>query len=304
MGGRVERFVFIIHPLLYEEIQLETSALQLYAAWEQEVKACCLEELARLPPSTMVVQLAGASTELIDAARDRLGPARALHLLQNNGRSTELAGVFADLCAQIRQHMTAAGLTFDSSASASEMWGESFEGCVPGYGSAFAHGLGLAEKPTIAFDKCVCDGTFMYGATLLTTQQVEPDVEAMIFQLHDRSFIGVFQPRLTPMWIDDRVIAVGRTGTMMCKDCVRAITKQGYPIWPSTPPGAKALYEDGKAPFEVRFRLSASGAPNDAITYIHGLKVSKEEFYDLMRSARVLSRDAHLRPIRLEAASL
>ena len=44
------------------------------------------------------------------------------------------------------------------------MWGESFEGCVPGYGSAWAHGLRLEIPPAISFDHCVCDAPFMYQA--------------------------------------------------------------------------------------------------------------------------------------------
>jgi hypothetical protein len=39
------------------------------------------------------------------------------------------------------------------------------------------------------------------------------DVEGMIFQLHDRTFVAVFQPRRTPIWIDERVIAAGGQGT-------------------------------------------------------------------------------------------
>lgn len=300
-GGRVEHFVFIVHPLLYETIEPSTSALQLYAAWEQDVKARCLTELAGLPATTaMVVQLAGGSTELIDAARRYLGVERTLHL-RPDGEQTDLIDLYAGLTQRIQQHLVAGGLTFDASSATAESWGESFEGCVPGYGSAFAHGLGLAQQPTIRFDLCVCDATFMYEATLLHTLPVMDatgrmsDVEGLVFQLHDRTFVAVFQPRRTPMWIDDRVIAVGGQRTVMQMDLVRAITKQGYPIWPAAPPGSKGLYADaGTVPQEVRFRLSESGGPNDEITYIHGLKVSEEEFVALVKGSRVLGKEADI----------
>ncbi len=303
-GGRVERFVFIIHPLLYETIEQRTSVLQLYASWEREVKARCLTELAGLPTTTtMVVQLAGGSTELIDAARYYLGHERTLHLLPD-GEQADLAHIYAGLTQRIQQHLQVGGLTFDPSSATAESWGESFEGCVPGYGSAFAHGLRLVQQPSIRFDLCVCDATFMYGATLLHTVPVMDmagefsDVEGMIFQLHDRTFVAVFQPRRTPMWIDERVIAAGGQGTVMQMDLVRAITKQGYPIWPAVRPDSKGLYTDaGTVPHEVRFRLSESGAPNDEITYLHGLKVSEEDFVALVKGSRVLDEEAEvLRP--------
>lgn len=299
-GGRVEHFVFIIHPLLYETISPTTSALQLYASWEREVKARCLTVLSALPTTTMVIQLAGGSTELIDVARHRLGPERALHL-RPDGEQTDLADLYTALTQRIRDHLLACGLAFDASSVTAESWGESFEGCVPGYGGAFAHGLGLVQQPTIKFDLCVSDATFMYGATLLLTLPVmdtrgkPTDVEGMVFQLHDRTFVAVFQPRRTPMWLDKRVIAAGGQGTVMQMDRVRAITKQGFPIWPAAPPGPKGLYADGgTVPHEVRFRLSESGAPNDEVTYLHGLKVSEKEFVALVAGARVLEKSAEL----------
>ena len=106
----------------------------------------------------------------------------------------------------------------------------------------------------------------------------------MIFELRDLTFVAVFQPRLTPHWIDERRIAVPN----LQPDKVRAITKLGCklcppllcslavsppiyspppdPLWPPTPPGPKGKYPDGEAKHEVQFVLSESGAPNDAIT--------------------------------------
>lgn len=100
----------------------------------------------------MLVQLAGASTAFLDAARGHLGPTRALHLV--NGTSTDLPAIHADLVAQIRCHMDLHQLELNPGFATSEMWGESFEGCVPGYGSAFAAGLGLHSRPGALPDFC------------------------------------------------------------------------------------------------------------------------------------------------------
>ena len=58
------------------------------------------------------------------------------------------------------------------------------------YGSAFAHGMQLAVRPKIIFDMCVCDATFMFEATLLHTLELAPDIDILVFQLHDYSFVG------------------------------------------------------------------------------------------------------------------
>ena len=89
-----------------------------------------------------------------------------------------------------------------------------------------------------------------------------------------------------------------------CMDLVRAITKLGWPLWPSYAPSPKGTYANGTVPHEVRFRLSEGGSPNDAVTYIHGLKVSEEEFVALVAGARVLGKEAKLRPIAAAVASL
>ena len=66
-GGAVEHVVFAIHPLLYEaEPPADIVALnhRVYLEAEAEVKERCLAAIARLAPSALFVQLAGASTEL------------------------------------------------------------------------------------------------------------------------------------------------------------------------------------------------------------------------------------------------
>ena len=196
MTMAVDHFVFIIHPALYESMPQTTSALSLFADWECEVKQRSLEAIAQLDAAgTFVVQLEGGSTVLLDAARKRLGDARVLHVTDSvegnaplrcrpsstlsaeevaawpGSRQAQQDGLrksYGDQCQLIRDHLAAHALTFDPNTTTSECWGESFEGCVPGYGSAYAHGLGLGlQRLRVAFDKCVCDATFMYRARQL-----------------------------------------------------------------------------------------------------------------------------------------
>ena len=45
----------------------------------------------------------------------------------------------------------------------------------------------------------------------------------------------MFQSRLRPFWLDARVVEVGGLSADKC----RAVTKMGFPIWPTGPPGAR-----------------------------------------------------------------
>ena len=163
--GAVEHVVFAIHPLLYEaEPPQDIVALnhRVYLEAEVEVKERCVAAIARLAPSALFVQLAGASTEFVDRARERLGAARALHL--QNGSGDDLGAIYRGLVAQIRAHLAAHRLRLDPATCSSELWGESFEGCVPGYGSALASGLQLQRRPRMVYEHTVCDAPFMRHA--------------------------------------------------------------------------------------------------------------------------------------------
>jgi hypothetical protein len=282
----VDHIVFAIHPLLYEALppdEIETPNYRVYLASEVQVKRRCLAAIGVLQPTALFIQLAGASTTFVDAARARLGPARAVHL--QGGGGDDLAAIYSGLTAEILDHLRHHSLSIDAETVTSEMWGESFEGCVPGYGGAFAQGLRLQHPPRMVFEHTVCDAPFLWGARLLREVALPgSDVHAMVFELHDLSFLAVFQPRLHPLWIDHRVIAIPG----MQPDKCRAITKLGYTLWPSTPPGPKGKYEDGEALQEVRFTLSDSGAANDAVTFILGLRISEQAFCDLVEGAVVL----------------
>ena len=282
----VDHIVFAIHPLLYEALspeEIETPNHRVYLASEEQVKRRCLAAIGALRPTALFIQLAGASTAFVDAACARLGPARALHL--QGGAGEDLAAFYSGLTAEILEHLRQHMLSLDPANVSSEMWGESFEGCVPGYGGAFAQGLRLQCHPRMVFEHTVCDAPFLWGARLLREVSLAgSDVHAMVFELHDLSFLAVFQPRLHPLWIDHRVIAIPG----MQPDKCRAITKLGYTLWPPAPPGPKGKYEDGEALQEVRFTLSASGAANDAVTFILGLRISEEAFCELVQGAVVL----------------
>ena len=67
----------------------------------------------------------------------------------------------------LRSQMQNSSLTFDPRTVSFELWGESYEGCVPGYGGAYANRLGLQQHPNMRFEYTVYDSRFLYGAEVV-----------------------------------------------------------------------------------------------------------------------------------------
>ena len=59
----------------------------------------------------------------------------------------DLREYYRRLTYDFRDHVSIHRLQLDTATVTSELWGESFEGCVPGYGGAFAEYLGL-QRPS------------------------------------------------------------------------------------------------------------------------------------------------------------
>ena len=87
-------------------------------------------------------------------------------------------------------------LTFDPARVTSELWGESYEGCVPGYGGAYAQFLGLEVQPDMRFEMTVFDSRFLYQSSVMVKVSNLPrsgahgsdrDIEAAVFKLWDNS---------------------------------------------------------------------------------------------------------------------
>ena len=87
-------------------------------------------------------------------------------------------------------------LTFDPATVTSELWGESYEGCVPGYGGAYAQFLGLQIQPNMRFEMTVFDSRFLYQSKVMVKVSNLPrggahgsdrDIEAAVFKLWDNS---------------------------------------------------------------------------------------------------------------------
>ncbi len=126
--------IFLIHPCCYEVLpaeQVRADNLSLFVRSEQEVKGRWLADLRNRGGPTLFVQLGGPAY-LTEAASAALGEPYALRF------TTEFHGSLPDfydgLAAEFHRHVASNRLALDLDTVQSELWGESFEGCVPGYG--------------------------------------------------------------------------------------------------------------------------------------------------------------------------
>ena len=141
------------------------------------------------------------------------------------------------LAADFNAHLSAHNLQFDRQTATSELWGESFEGCVPGYGGAFAEYLDLQQAPRLCFEMTVYDSSFLHGVVSYEVVQLAgSDVEAWLFQCGDGTAAAMFQARRTAQWIDERHVHLALDDRR-----IQVCTKLGHTLWPETP------WEKGKA---------------------------------------------------------
>ena len=230
---QVEHIIFLIHPCCYEPLtpaEVARDNLQFYVELERKVKTRWLEALAERPQRTLLVQLGGPK-DLSDQAVARLGAAAVFYPRTEFPADGDLDEYYRRLAADFNAHLSAHNLQFDRQTATSELWGESFEGCVPGYGGAFAEYLDLQQAPRLCFEMTVYDSRFLHG---VVRYEVIPlagsDVEAWLFQCGDGTAAAMFQARRTAQWIDER-----RVHMALDDRRIQVCTKLGHSLWPETP---------------------------------------------------------------------
>jgi hypothetical protein len=235
----IKQIIFLIHPCCYENIDsaaLRRDNLSLFVEREREVKQRWLEALAEKPANVLFVQLGGPEY-LRDAAIEQLGEAAVFYPRTPFPESGDLTEYYRGLASDFRAHVAMNNLQLDVTTVASELWGESFEGCVPGYGGAFAQHLGLAHPPRMRFEMTVYDSRFLHGVRRWEVIPLEDsDVEAWLFECHDGTGAAIFQARLAAQWLDER-----RVHLQLDDRRLQVCTKQGHTIWPEEP------WEKGKS---------------------------------------------------------
>ncbi len=272
----VDHIIFLIHPCCYEPIpaqQIKEENLQLFLDRERELKAQWLDELTTSRDGTLLWQLGGPQA-LRDEAIARLGAARVFYPTTPFPDNADLDEYYRRLVTDFGAHLIDNQLELEPACVTSELWGESFEGCVPGYGGAFAQYLGLAKRPRMRFEMTVYDSRFLCGAGEPEVIEIAgTDVEAWLFPCHDSTAAAMFQARQTAQWIDERQVQIELNDRQL-----QICDKRGHTLWPEAP------WEKGR-PESVR---TYGMMLKDCIwRWVRSIGMPLDQFREVIAAARV-----------------
>ena len=232
----IDQFLILVHPCAWAAAGGVLDAPCL--AREEEVRKRWAAAITSLPPSTFVVQVDYArnftANQLHQWFIDRLGAGHVTRIpVRVVGPSTPgpLKEYYEEIHQQIRRQMTNQGLTFDPATAKATIWGESFEGCAPSFGSAIASCLGLKTATQFDFDMSVPDACLLEAAFLQTVAVPDSDVEAYLFDLNDGRLAAFFRSALTPQGLDHRPIEL-----QLDAGVFSVLTKHGATVWPQEAP--------------------------------------------------------------------
>ena len=273
---KIEHIIFLIHPCCYENLDAEAirkDNLYLFVDREEEVKQRWLQSLAERIGNTLFLQLGGPEY-LREAAVKILGEAAVFYPRTPFPESGDLREYYRHLTSDFHNHILTHGLQVETSTVTSELWGESFEGCVPGYGGAFAEYLGLQYPPMMCFEMTVYDSRFLYGARRWEVIPIDGcDVEAWLFECHDGTAAAMFQSRLTAQWVDDRWMHLQLDDRRL-----QICTKNGHTIWPQTP------WEKGKPECVEEYRMTLADCN---WRWVRGIGMAFDDFRKVIGAAHV-----------------
>ena len=273
---KVEHIIFLIHPCCYEnldEAAIRRDNLDLFVEREQEVKQRWLQSLTEPPQNTLFLQLGGPEY-LRDRAVENLGEPAVFYPRTSFPENGDLHEYYRRLTSDFHNHISVYGLQLDTVTLTSELWGESFEGCVPGYGGAFAEYIGLQIPPHMRFEMTVYDSRFLYDAQRWEVIPIDGcDVEAWLFECQDGTGAAMFQSRLTAQWVDNRQLHL-RLDDRRLQVC----TKNGHTIWPQTP------WEKGKPECVSEYSMTLADCN---WRWIRSVGMAIEDFRQVISAARV-----------------
>jgi hypothetical protein len=231
----IDQFVILVHPCPYEALgKADTDP---YRALERAACQRWFDAIPSLPKSTFAIQVdfasAGPSPDrLCQAFIDRLGGGRVCRIaceITSPEDSDALKDYYGRINRQITRQMTAQALTFDPATCRGFIWGQSFEGCAAGFGSAISSGLGLKTLTQLDYAMSAPDAPFLLKAKFVQNVPVPgSDVQAYVFDLGDGRCAAFFRACLTPQWLDHRPIEL-----QLKSEMYTVVTKQGDLVWPN-----------------------------------------------------------------------
>ncbi|MBN1444665.1 MAG: hypothetical protein JW957_00980 [Candidatus Omnitrophica bacterium] len=279
---KINHIIFLIHPGIYEMLNekdpesIRSGNYGLCLEREREIRQRWLDESASLNAGTLLLQLYG-SVPLNEIFKGKLGEANVCYV-----RAEVPSGGFTGDALQreyhrrltecIRSHMERFGLAMDAETITSEIWGQSFEGCAPGYASAFAENLQLKAAPRMRFEMTGYDSCFLYGAKRWESARLNgTDIEVWLFECYDGTAAAIFQARLHAQWLDKRPIRLQLNPSRLL-----VCNKRGHTVWPLKP------FKKGDDENPCAYQLTTSDS-----YWVRSVNMNFEDFRKVVTSAAV-----------------
>lgn len=279
-GNAVDRLVIIVHPCPYENSpQGADSPTHRYRVLEKQAHARWLEAVKKLPPTTFVVQIDMPWTtpgpdELHAACIAQLGAKRVCRIAgeyQYPDKVVPLLDYYERIHKKVMEQFAQHGLLFDPAHCEVDLWGQSFEGCAPGYASAVCRRLGTTQAFKFDYDNSVPDAPFLLN-NVARWELVEipgSDIVAYLFELKDGTSAALFQARKHDQWLDHRPIELRLNASR---------------FWVSDKPGKTTIWpkenDSSTEPQVVRLVTSEE-------RFIRSRKASNDELKEIVKNARV-----------------
>ena len=169
---KTEKICYLIHSMIYSglaardpQVLRDTNA-GIYLERERLCERRWREGIRQLEPGGLYAQLSGGP-ELLAYARQQLGEDRVIEPRAEWRDGKDIEVYRRELSDSFLGQLAAKGHGLDLETTRLELWGESFTGCVYGYGTALARHLGLKTPPFVDFDMTVPDERLLCKAELV-----------------------------------------------------------------------------------------------------------------------------------------
>jgi len=312
---RVERFVFLIHPLVWESNAVNpafAAQYQEYLDYEGAMKKRWwrgIEEMVGRPHDALVVGSSAPPPELEEFAVSRLGDRALLmtdaFVVKNGFAGDRLSGegkigLGCDVLAMFRKYgfswksdelghpvvcrmwvdrikalLAERGVEFDPDTVESQAWGESFEGCASNYARYLGPYLRLRRPVEVVFEMTVPDFRVLFRAKYLGSVPLDRNVRLYLWDGEDGRQIARFNREVANVG-DPTLYARFPTDTMQIE-----VRNYAQLLWPVN--DSVASWADGVLKVPVWGGAAFPSVGGNHFIFARG--VGPERFREAMSSA-------------------
>jgi hypothetical protein len=291
---QIRKIVYLVHSMVYEASHAADPELcaenndHVYLERELACEKLWRQAIAQFSEDTAFAQLYGGR-QVFEFAQNTLGGSRALWVSADYEPGMDPEVYRERLAAALQRQLDDCGHKFDPASLELEVWGESFEGCAYGYGTALARHLALKHPPFGNFDLSV--PSRLLCKSRLREHNLIPGSAARgyVFDGPLGYPMGLFMNGFLAPPESDSPVRYVRLKVDPRK--VMITTAAGMPLHANLHVFRKDQQIPVKPTFEhpdIRVAEDALELPLDPCHYIHALNLSPDSFAATMRNAELI----------------